>query len=260
MVHDLQLGLGVLEDLSHLVFRTVQGPQEVQEDLAAQAALSFPLCRLDLGIQLVRFVQLDRVDREILAFRRLRKALRVPRVLYLQDFQQAQPNQLDPAVPCLQKDQGDLQDLEDLVDQVAPVSLLSRSSRMVPLDLTVRLVLAARLDPENRELLMVRQVQDRLMLLEHRLNQLCPVSQMNLVDRLVPMVQVARKVQEVQEVRRFPSDPQPMVQQDLSVRLARLGLCLPDHPLRLHFQTVQKDLVVQEVLNRQLDLLVRFVL
>lgn len=83
---------------------------------------------------------------------------------------------------------------------------------------------------------------------------------MNLVDRLVPMVQVARKVQEVQEVRRFPFDPQPMVQQDLSVRLARLGLCLPDHPLRLHFQTVQKDLVVQEVLNRQLDLLVQLVL
>lgn len=98
-------------------------------------------------------------------FRSLRKDLRVQQVLYLQDFQQAQPNQLDPAVPCLQKDQGGLQDLEDLVDQVALVSPLSRSSQMVPQDLMVRLVPVAQLDPKNRVLLMVRQVQDRLMLL-----------------------------------------------------------------------------------------------
>lgn len=41
LVHDLQMDPGVLEDLSHLVFRTVQGPQEVQEGLAAPVALSF---------------------------------------------------------------------------------------------------------------------------------------------------------------------------------------------------------------------------
>lgn len=41
LVHDLQLDLEVLEDLSHLVFRTVQGLQEVQEGLADPVALSF---------------------------------------------------------------------------------------------------------------------------------------------------------------------------------------------------------------------------
>lgn len=96
------------------------------------------------------------VDREILEFRILRKDLRVQQVLYLQDFQMAQQDPLDPAGLCLQKVQGGLQDLEDLADQLALVSLLSRSSQMVPLDLMVRLVPVAQLDPENRELLMVR--------------------------------------------------------------------------------------------------------